>query len=128
MSGDNGLLPASASTTALAAIVLSILLSSIMGALRRNKWKPQAKHVFITGGSQGLGLAVAELLASKGAHVTICSRTESKLREAVGKVKVRRSFFTSMLKPSPKPCSTTMLTFEILNILPRICFPSRTSP
>ncbi|CDU25246.1 related to 3-ketosphinganine reductase [Sporisorium scitamineum] len=58
-----------------------------MGALRRNKWKPQAKHVFITGGSQGLGLAVAELLASKGAHVTICSRTESKLREAVGKVK-----------------------------------------
>lgn len=35
-----------------------------------------------------MGLAVAELLASKGAHVTICSRTESKLREAVGKVKV----------------------------------------
>ncbi|SJX63964.1 related to 3-ketosphinganine reductase [Sporisorium reilianum f. sp. reilianum] len=58
-----------------------------MGALRSNRWKPHAKHVFITGGSQGLGLALAELLASKGAHVTICSRTESKLREAVGKVK-----------------------------------------
>ncbi|KAJ9473886.1 3-ketodihydrosphingosine reductase TSC10 [Pseudozyma hubeiensis] len=76
-----------ASRTALAAVILSIVLSSIMGALRSKKWKAQGKHVFITGGSQGLGLAVAELLASKGANVTICSRTESKLREAVGKVK-----------------------------------------
>ncbi|GAC95821.1 oxidoreductase [Pseudozyma hubeiensis SY62] len=81
------LLTSLASRTALAAIILSIVLSSIMGALRSKKWKAQGKHVFITGGSQGLGLAVAELLASKGANVTICSRTESKLREAVGKVK-----------------------------------------
>lgn len=82
------LLSSSALKTALAAVVLSIVLSSIMGALRSKKWKAQGKHVFITGGSQGLGLAVAELLASKGAHVTICSRTESKLRESVEKVKV----------------------------------------
>lgn len=81
------LLSSSALKTALAAVVLSIVLSSIMGALRSKKWKAQGKHVFITGGSQGLGLAVAELLASKGAHVTICSRTESKLRESVEKVK-----------------------------------------
>lgn len=82
------LLTSLASRTALAVVILSIVLSSIMGALRSKKWKAQGKHVFITGGSQGLGLAVAELLASKGANITICSRTESKLREALGKVKV----------------------------------------
>ncbi len=48
----------------------------------------EGKHVFVNGGSQGLGLALAELLAAKGANVTICSRTETKLREAVEKVKV----------------------------------------
>ncbi|SPO46803.1 related to 3-ketosphinganine reductase [Moesziomyces antarcticus] len=58
-----------------------------MGLLGGKKWKPQGKDVFITGGSQGLGLALAELLAAKGANVTICSRTESKLREAVEQVK-----------------------------------------
>ncbi|SPC62802.1 related to 3-ketosphinganine reductase [Ustilago sp. UG-2017b] len=59
-----------------------------MGLLRLGKrWKPEGKHVFVTGGSQGLGLALAELLAAKGAHVTVCSRTEPKLREAVNKVK-----------------------------------------
>lgn len=63
-----------------------------MGFLSGGKrWKPEGKHVFVTGGSQGLGLALAELLAAKGANVTICSRTESKLREAVEKVKVSLS-------------------------------------
>lgn len=77
------------SSTLLAAVLLSLALPSIMGLLRLGKrWKPEGKHVFVTGGSQGLGLALAELLAAKGAHVTVCSRTEPKLREAVDKVKV----------------------------------------
>lgn len=91
MTGIHGLSSASPSSVALAAlgaVVISIVLSSTMGFLGGKKWKAQGKHVFVTGGSQGLGLAVAELLASKGANVTICSRTESKLREAVGRVKV----------------------------------------
>ncbi|PWN48133.1 NAD(P)-binding protein [Violaceomyces palustris] len=50
-------------------------------------WDPKSKNVFITGGSQGLGLALAQLLASKGANVTICSRSEEKLIVALGKVK-----------------------------------------
>lgn len=76
------------SVTILAAVIGSIALSSVMASLFRRKWNPRGKHIFITGGSQGLGLAVAELLASEGAHVTICSRTESKLREALEQVKV----------------------------------------
>ncbi|KAJ1033861.1 hypothetical protein NDA16_000069 [Ustilago loliicola] len=68
-----------------------------MGLLRIGKrWKPEGKHVLVTGGSQGLGLALAELLAAKGAHVTICSRTESKLREAVDKVKTESDFEKGM--------------------------------
>ncbi|SPO28720.1 related to 3-ketosphinganine reductase [Ustilago trichophora] len=78
----------SGTSTILAALLFSVVLSSIMGVMRQGKrWKPEGKHIFITGGSQGLGLAVAQLLASKGANVTICSRTESKLRHAVEQVK-----------------------------------------
>ena len=51
------------------------------------KWSVKGKHVFITGGSQGLGLALAELVASKGADVTICSRSQAKLEEAVNQIK-----------------------------------------
>lgn len=47
------------------------------------------QHIFITGGSQGLGLALAELVASQGADVTICSRSKDKLEEAVQRIKVR---------------------------------------
>ncbi len=48
---------------------------------RRVDFKGQ--HVFITGGSQGIGLSLAQLLIHQGANVTIVSRTKSKLDEVV---------------------------------------------
>ena len=39
------------------------------------------KVVIITGGSDGLGYASAELLASEGAKVVICGRREDYLKE-----------------------------------------------
>jgi len=45
------------------------------------------KHVLITGGSQGLGLAFAKLCFLKGAKVTIVSRTKSKLEQACEEIK-----------------------------------------
>eukprot|EP01129_Flabellula_baltica_P008467 TRINITY_DN3369_c0_g1_i1.p1 TRINITY_DN3369_c0_g1~~TRINITY_DN3369_c0_g1_i1.p1 ORF type:complete len:318 (+),score=73.19 TRINITY_DN3369_c0_g1_i1:182-1135(+) len=39
-------------------------------------------HVIVTGGSSGIGLAVAKELAQKGAHVTIIARNVQKLKEA----------------------------------------------
>lgn len=47
------------------------------------------QNVLVTGGSQGLGLGIAKLLASQGANVVICSRTEAKLRTAVAEIEVR---------------------------------------
>ncbi|OQR98945.1 hypothetical protein THRCLA_06616 [Thraustotheca clavata] len=40
------------------------------------------KHVFITGGSQGLGLAIAKYYAVRGAKVSIVARRKSVLEEA----------------------------------------------
>ncbi|MEY2430408.1 MAG: hypothetical protein QOC92_133, partial [Acidimicrobiaceae bacterium] len=40
----------------------------------------------VTGGGSGIGLASAARLASDGAHVTICGRTEEKLTQAVAEI------------------------------------------
>ena len=40
------------------------------------------KHVVVTGGSQGIGKALAEKLLARGARVTILARTESTLAQA----------------------------------------------
>ena len=43
----------------------------------------------MTGGSQGLGLALALLLAKKGAHVSIVARNQKKLDDALALLEVR---------------------------------------
>ncbi|KAG1750529.1 uncharacterized protein EDB91DRAFT_1235048 [Suillus paluster] len=48
------------------------------------------KHIYITGGSQGLGFALAKLVARKGAHVSIVARTQSKLDDALKELEVLR--------------------------------------
>ncbi len=47
----------------------------------------QHKTVFVTGGSTGIGLAIAKALAKEGSHVTIFARTISKLESAVHEIK-----------------------------------------
>ena len=42
----------------------------------------EGKYVLVTGGSSGLGFEIAKKLLAKGAHVTICSRSEENLKKA----------------------------------------------
>lgn len=43
-------------------------------------------HVIVTGGSQGIGLETARLLAERGARVSIVARTEARLAEAAADI------------------------------------------
>ena len=45
------------------------------------------KTAFITGGSTGIGLAIAKALAKEGSHVVIFARTISKLEKAVKEIR-----------------------------------------
>ena len=44
------------------------------------------KHIFITGGSSGIGLALANLLALEGANITILARREEQLNKAAAEI------------------------------------------
>ncbi len=49
------------------------------------------KHALVTGGSSGIGLAVAKLAASHGAHVTILGRRLEVLEQAQQEIQKARS-------------------------------------
>src|SRR5215467_3324456 len=51
--------------------------------LRRGPYSFRDKAVFITGGSRGLGLRIARILAEEGARLTLISRHEDGLQAAV---------------------------------------------
>lgn len=42
----------------------------------------KGKYALVTGGSHGIGLAIARALADEGCHVAICSRTRERLSKA----------------------------------------------
>ncbi|KAI9600067.1 hypothetical protein KEM48_000283 [Puccinia striiformis f. sp. tritici PST-130] len=67
-------------------ILVCTVLTLGMVQFRKNKFNPKGQHCYIGGGSQGLGLALGCLLASRGAHVTIVSRSQKKLDEALEKI------------------------------------------
>ncbi|KHN99679.1 3-ketodihydrosphingosine reductase, Tsc10 [Metarhizium album ARSEF 1941] len=65
------------------AVATLVAFSFAMGLFSGNKMPT----VLITGGSEGLGLAVAQQLAAKGANIILVSRSTAKLHEALKSVK-----------------------------------------
>ncbi|KAF8093298.1 hypothetical protein N665_0385s0045 [Sinapis alba] len=70
-------------------ITLSLLaILSLIVRPRPIKIPIKSRHVFITGGSSGIGLALAHRAASEGARVSILARSASKLEEAKQSIKL----------------------------------------
>jgi 3-dehydrosphinganine reductase len=49
--------------------------------------------VLITGGSEGMGLSVAQKLAAKGANIIVVSRSVAKLETAVKSIQVSEALY-----------------------------------
>lgn len=74
--------------TSLILVLISALLVTLHFGLDKKKVYKNLrfKHVVITGGSSGIGKAVAEEAAKLGAHVTIIGRDLTKLESAVNDI------------------------------------------
>ncbi|SPO03001.1 related to 3-ketosphinganine reductase [Cephalotrichum gorgonifer] len=71
----------------LVAAVVALFAAYSMGLFGKNHMPVDGKTVLLTGASEGMGLAVAEMLAAKGANLILVSRSAGKLEEALLKVK-----------------------------------------
>ncbi|KAL1962691.1 hypothetical protein VTN77DRAFT_9235 [Rasamsonia byssochlamydoides] len=71
--------------------VLTYAVFKMFGFGSRNEFVVDGKTVVITGGSDGMGKAVAIQLAQKGANVVVVSRTLKKLEQAVESLKAAAS-------------------------------------
>jgi 3-dehydrosphinganine reductase len=67
-------------------VVVGIVTMSIFA--RQNHFPLAGRTAIVTGGSQGLGLAIAKLLASRGANVVIVAQDLRKLESAVNEIKL----------------------------------------
>eukprot|EP00250_Pteridium_aquilinum_P015244 c22469_g1_i1 orf=87-1130(+) len=67
--------------TAFASLVLGVLVTALFRRPKHLKSLRQ-KHVLITGGSRGIGFALAKVCLAEGAFVTLISRTHSNLINA----------------------------------------------
>lgn len=71
-----------------AAAIVAISAEYVVKRLTRKPFKPAGKHCFITGGSTGLGKALAIDLVKRGANVTIVARRQSELEKAAQEIEV----------------------------------------
>ncbi|KAJ3375544.1 3-dehydrosphinganine reductase [Allomyces arbusculus] len=65
------------------------------------------KHVFITGGSAGLGLAIAKVAVARGAHVCLVARRQGPLDTAVADLKAAAPNAAQQIIAEPADCAVT---------------------
>lgn len=79
--------PALVALAVVATTTIALMLGSKIRSWFSPRWSPRGQLVLVTGGSQGLGLALAEQLAAEGASVVIVARREAQLIEALEQVR-----------------------------------------
>lgn len=67
------------------ALAAAVVVREVLRPLRADSMKGEC--VFITGGSRGLGLAIAMECAKRGANVAICGRTDDSLERAAERLR-----------------------------------------
>lgn len=65
-----------------AAVLAAAGLAGLALGLLRRRREPALRHAVVTGGSRGLGLALAEALLDRGLRVTVCGREPETLARA----------------------------------------------
>ena len=78
------------------------------------------KVALVTGGSRGIGLAVAELLAREGANVTICARNIDRAKEAAARLEDRGLHVDAVQADVGDRDSVTNLAKQVLSAHSRI--------
>jgi short-subunit dehydrogenase len=68
------------------AAAVALTTAKFAGLAKRQKYTYRDKLILITGGSRGLGLALAEEFGSHGARILLAARENEELREAVEKL------------------------------------------
>ncbi|KAL5492835.1 TSC10_1 [Sanghuangporus weigelae] len=71
------------------------------------QWDAREKNCYVTGGSQGLGLSLAILLAKKGANVTVVARNVEKLKSAVDELEKHRTLSEQTFRYHSAPLNTS---------------------
>jgi NAD(P)-dependent dehydrogenase (short-subunit alcohol dehydrogenase family) len=61
--------------------------SPVSEAVGRDKSRVTGKHILITGGTNGIGLAAAEALAALGANICVVGRNETRTKIAAARVR-----------------------------------------
>jgi short-subunit dehydrogenase len=62
--------------------ITALAARDLLGRRWQRPFEVRGKTVLLTGGSRGLGLALAQALGGRGARLALCARDEDELREA----------------------------------------------
>lgn len=88
----------------------------MVAVFSHSSWDPSGRHCYITGGSTGLGLALAILLTKRGADVSIVARNEDNLRKALAQLEAARVNSNQILKSYSHSLDTQKAAADALEV------------